>query len=77
MKMGYIAAGANRHPAVADWAGELLAFGSGRNIALWRPHVGFSVSQSPPAGVKYCPDLMDHACYGDKGERIVFKHTHN
>lgn len=40
----YIAAGANRHPSAADWfddadGGGLLAFGSGRNIALWRPQV--------------------------------------
>lgn len=39
----YIAAGANRHPSAADWYGGpdgeggngLLAFGSGRNIAVW------------------------------------------
>ena len=41
----YIAAGANRHPSAADWYGPggggdgLLAFGSGRNIAVWRPEV--------------------------------------
>jgi elongator complex protein 2 len=40
----YIAAGANRHPSAADWTSTenghgLLAFGSGRNIAFWRPEV--------------------------------------
>jgi hypothetical protein len=40
----YITAGANRHPSAADWVGieggdGLLAFGSGRNVALWRPEV--------------------------------------
>ena len=37
----YIAAGGNRHPSAADWDIEsgLMAFGSGRNIALWRPLV--------------------------------------
>lgn len=38
----YIAAGGNRHPAAADWAGNLLAYGSGKNIALWRPLDGDS-----------------------------------
>ncbi|KAL8694520.1 MAG: hypothetical protein Q9218_000850 [Villophora microphyllina] len=35
----YIAAGGNRYPAAGDWneATGLLAYGSGRNIALWRP----------------------------------------
>ncbi|KAL8642683.1 MAG: hypothetical protein Q9228_000651 [Teloschistes exilis] len=35
----YISAGGNRNPAAADWDEEtgLLAYGSGRNIALWRP----------------------------------------
>ncbi|KAL8720725.1 MAG: hypothetical protein Q9225_002459 [Loekoesia sp. 1 TL-2023] len=35
----YIAAGGNRHPAAADWdtTTGLLAYGSGRNIALWDP----------------------------------------
>lgn len=45
----YIAAGANRHPSAADWVclegdggggGDgLLAFGSGRNVAVWRDEV--------------------------------------
>jgi hypothetical protein len=34
-RMEYIAAGANRHPEAADWCGDVLAFGSGRNVALW------------------------------------------
>ncbi|KAK4888877.1 Elongator subunit elp2 [Elasticomyces elasticus] len=33
----YLAAGGNRHPAAADWAPGLLAFGAGNNIALWNP----------------------------------------
>jgi elongator complex protein 2 len=39
MDTEYIAAGANRHPSCADWHEEILAYGSGRNVALWRPHV--------------------------------------
>jgi elongator complex protein 2 len=35
--LDYIAAGGNRHPCAADWCEELLAFGSGHNIAIWRP----------------------------------------
>jgi elongator complex protein 2 len=41
MQAEYISAGANRHPATADWCcssglGEgLLAYGSGRNVAIW------------------------------------------
>jgi len=37
VKMDYMAAGGNRHPSAADWASELLAFGTGNNIALWNP----------------------------------------
>lgn len=33
----YIAAGGNRHPSAADWDSELLAFGTGNNIAIWNP----------------------------------------
>ncbi|KAF8859623.1 WD40 repeat-like protein [Acephala macrosclerotiorum] len=34
----YLAAGANRHPSTADWdVSGLLAFGTDRNVALWRP----------------------------------------
>ncbi|TVY73321.1 Elongator complex protein [Lachnellula suecica] len=34
----YLAAGANRHPSAADWdESGLLAFGTDRNLALWRP----------------------------------------
>lgn len=42
----YISAGGNRHPSAADWdhdAGS-IAFGSDRNIALWKPHVRFPES---------------------------------
>ncbi|THY83962.1 WD40 repeat-like protein [Aureobasidium pullulans] len=35
--LDYIAAGGNRHPCAADWSEELLAYGSGHNIAIWRP----------------------------------------
>jgi elongator complex protein 2 len=44
----YITAGANRHPSTADWVdldGDgvdglgILAFGSGRNVAVWRAEV--------------------------------------
>lgn len=43
----YIAAGGNRHPAAADWdsISGLLAFGSDRNVALWRPLVRKSFPQ--------------------------------
>lgn len=41
----YLAAGANRHPSVADWdENGVLAFGCDRNIALWRPKVRQSCS---------------------------------
>ncbi|TKA66960.1 hypothetical protein B0A55_09032 [Friedmanniomyces simplex] len=33
----YIAAGGHRHPSAADWAPGLIAFGAGKNIALWNP----------------------------------------
>ncbi|CAD0087431.1 unnamed protein product [Aureobasidium mustum] len=33
----YIAAGGNRHPCAADWTEELLAYGSGHNVAIWKP----------------------------------------
>ena len=36
----YLAIGANRHTAVADWSDRgIIAFGAGHNIALWRPKV--------------------------------------
>lgn len=40
-EIDYISAGGNRDPAAADWdeGTGLLAYGSGRNIALWRPLV--------------------------------------
>ena len=40
-KTEYIAAGGNRHPAAADWNAStgLVAYGTGRNIALWKPLV--------------------------------------
>lgn len=35
----YVVAGANRHPAAADWHGKVLAYGADRNIAIWSPQV--------------------------------------
>ena len=38
MEVEYLAAGANRHPATADWNDSgVLAYGANNNIALWRP----------------------------------------
>ena len=38
MEVDYLAAGANRHPATADWnESGVLAYGANNNIALWRP----------------------------------------
>ncbi|KAI5261673.1 WD40 repeat-like protein [Aureobasidium subglaciale] len=34
--LDFIAAGGNRHPCAADWNEDLLAYGSGHNIALWK-----------------------------------------
>ncbi|RDA95774.1 hypothetical protein CP533_5116 [Ophiocordyceps camponoti-saundersi (nom. inval.)] len=43
----YLAIGANRHAAVADWGRDgLLAFGADVNVALWRPNL------DPPRGVE-------------------------
>ncbi len=41
VKSNYIAAGANRHPAAADWdcVSGLIAFGADLNIAIWKPLV--------------------------------------
>ena len=40
----YLAAGANRQTAVADWSRRgLLAFGADVNVAIWQP----SVSPAP------------------------------
>lgn len=40
LKLDYLAAGGNRHPASADWSESgVLAFGSDRNIGLWQPEV--------------------------------------
>lgn len=36
----YLAVGANRFPAVADWHEDgLLAFGADNNVCLWNPGV--------------------------------------
>lgn len=41
----YIAAGANRYPAAADWdcVSGLIAFGADQNLAIWNPLVCKSV----------------------------------
>lgn len=33
----FLFAGGNRHPSAGDWYGDYLAFGSGKNIAIWDP----------------------------------------
>ena len=33
----HIAAGGNRHPSAADWDSNILAYGTGNNIAIWDP----------------------------------------
>ena len=40
-RLDYTAIGGNRHPAAADWdpVTGIVAFGSGNNIAIWRPVV--------------------------------------
>jgi elongator complex protein 2 len=35
--LAFCAAGGNRHASAADWAPGLLAYGAGRNLALWNP----------------------------------------
>lgn len=35
----YIAAGGNRHPSAADWDSDVLAYGTGNNVAIWNPQV--------------------------------------
>jgi len=43
----YLAAGANRHPAAADWdESGVLAFGADRNIAIWCPQVRCPLQES-------------------------------
>ena len=40
LSVEYLATGANKHPATADWDEQgVLAFGTDRNLALWRPKV--------------------------------------
>jgi elongator complex protein 2 len=49
VSVGYLAAGANRQTAVADWSrGGLLAFGADSNIALWRPTVSLIAMVAVP-----------------------------
>lgn len=40
-KPEYLAAGGNKHPAAADWdvTSGVLAYGTDRNVALWKPVV--------------------------------------
>lgn len=35
LSLDHVAAGGNRHPSAADWKPGLLAFGAGKNLALW------------------------------------------
>lgn len=51
----YIAAGANRHSAVADWGWDgTVAYGADANIALWRPRVRTRVARtSSGASISY------------------------
>lgn len=38
----YLAVGANRQTAAADWGEDgTVAFGADTNVALWRPNVSF------------------------------------
>ncbi len=40
VEVGYLAVGANRQTAAADWSLDgTLCFGAGVNLALWRPTV--------------------------------------
>jgi hypothetical protein len=49
----YLAAGANRHPSAADWdVSGILAFGTDRNIALWRPQVRHVQLQSESPSIQ-------------------------
>lgn len=59
----YIAAGGNRHPAAADWCGDVLAFGSGRNVALW----GRRVRESFPPVSVYFRFPLSFAYFMDSG----------
>ncbi|KAI1006758.1 Elongator complex protein 2 [Podosphaera aphanis] len=44
----YMVAGANRHPSTADWdRSGLLAYGTNRNIALWKPQAQGKESRGP------------------------------
>lgn len=57
----YVVAGANRHPAAADWHGEVLAYGADRNIAIWNPQVcHFSSSYNRVWGCLY---IVLFVCY--------------
>ena len=43
----YLATGANRQTAVADWSRSgLLAFGAAVNVALWQPYVSSDTRSS-------------------------------
>ena len=53
----YIAVGGNRHSAAADWdtTTGLVAFGSNRNVALWKP----MVSTNEATHLLTCADCVD------------------
>lgn len=36
-RLEYVASGGNRNPSAADWNCDILAYGTGSNIALWDP----------------------------------------
>jgi elongator complex protein 2 len=43
----YLAAGANRYSAAADWGEDgFVAFGSDTNVCIWSPTVNFMKSSS-------------------------------
>lgn len=55
----YVVAGANRHPAAADWHGEVLAYGADRNIAIWKPQVWIYTFLTVVYGVPtFCHDFL-------------------
>lgn len=52
VEVNFIAAGGNRNPTAADWdtTSGLLAFGAGKNIAIWDPSVRLEPSNLSDAG---------------------------
>ena len=64
VELEYIAAGGNRHSCAADWTPDLLAFGSGNNIALWNPEDnrqnGISALLAGHSGIVSVVKIYDH-----------------